>query len=46
MKPDNPVTPTVRSSPPRIGIIANPTVALSDPWMMAAAITDFALILI
>ena len=42
MNPDSPVTPTVRSFPPFITMMAKPTVAFKEPWITAAAMTDFA----
>ena len=41
-RPAKPVTPTVRSLPPRTGRRASPPAALSEPCMMAAAMTELA----
>ena len=41
--PGRPVTPVVRSLPPRTSTMHRPDVALNVPWMIAAAITEWAL---
>ena len=43
IKPANPVTPTVKSLPPLMTIMGIPAVAFNVPCKMAAAMTDFAL---
>jgi len=43
INPAAPVTPTSKSPPPLTTIIANPAVPLSEPWRIAAAMTNFSL---